>query len=169
MKTADELADFLTAQHERYFKAHPDGALAQTVLIERPDGDADIMLCAWSNPIERVVMLEALRAHVIKVKALRYAVWAEAWITRIPIDAKDPEAARAKMMAMRPGDVSRDPERAEVVFTMIVEPGGKVTMRQQEIERDKRRRVRRLVRSDSEDTINMGGALANLFPPPTLN
>jgi hypothetical protein len=169
MTSADELADALAAQHERYFKAHPKGQIAQTVMIERPDGDADFLLCAWANPIERVVMLEALRAHVTKVKAVRYAVWSEAWIKRIKIDPKDPEAARKAMAQMQPGDVSRDPERAEIIFTMVVEPNGTVTMRQQEIERDKRGRVKRLVRDADDDIVNMGGALANLFPPPTVN
>jgi hypothetical protein len=166
MRTNEQLLDDLTAQHERYLLANPTGEIAQTVLIERGDGDCELALCGWGNELERNLILDWLQNRVIETKARRYAFWAEAWFKTVAVKSAD--EAREEAKKYQHGDIAKDPERREVVFTVVVESNGRTHQRMQTIERGPDGDVVALVLSPPNDMTGLGGALANLFPPPKV-
>jgi hypothetical protein len=165
--TAAQLADRLMAQHERWFAKNPMGELVQTVLMEGEDGEVNFVPCPWQDAAERVFVLEALRVMMLAKGVVRYAIWSEVWIKHVtpPPGSTAEKDAERFARSYRHGDIAEDPDRTEAVFTLVVEPGGKLTTRLQRIERGRAGGVRRLVLEEGgEDLGQLGGALADLMP-----
>jgi hypothetical protein len=177
--TAAELADELTKRHEQVFKDDPKAELMQTVLVQTEDGRVLAIPCGWENAMDRQFKLTLLRELMVVEKVIRYAIWAEVWMKMetAPPEVQGQKATKdtlkkaVKEFSKRyeHGDLSRDPNRIECIFTLVVETGGKLTSRVQTIERGRNGGVRRLVRmEEKDDTLNMGGALAELMPERTI-
>jgi hypothetical protein len=170
--TAQQLVEHLSENHVEWFKENPHGTLGQMLLVERGDGNVEIGPCGWADPHERQIMLAFLRHHMEEIKAVRYALWCEAWIkmVRKPIDTDPAQAVKELMDAYKQGDISTDPERKEVVFTLVVEPGGRQTSLMQTIERGPDGAVTGLTPwEDGAELVNLGGALADLLPFHTVH
>ena len=168
--TTEQLADEIAATHVSWFREHPTGGIAQTCLIFPEEGKAFAVECGWRDEDERRLMLAVLRATMATQRAIRYAIWSEIWMAMKPL----PEGRTAQQEIddadYQHGDISRDPDRVEAVFTLVVEASGKQAIRLQKIVRGRRGGVRRLepLDGDPSEWEGMGGALGDLLPERTF-
>lgn len=171
--TAAALADQLVAQHVAWFREHPTQELIQTIMLEQENGEVHFIPCPWRDALEREYVLAALRTLMAARKAVRYAVWAEVWTKSVTPPAGVTTVEDAQRYAndtYRHGDLAEDPDHDEAVFTLVVEPGRKLTTRMQRIERGRAGGVRRLVLVEGGDDMgDMGGALADLMPEQSVH
>jgi hypothetical protein len=152
-QTAQQWADTLAARHEEFYAEAPKAELQQMIVMLYPDGGIDMLLCPWEDAEQREITLTVLRAAVKELKVVRYAFFAEVWMS-MSVGKKPP--------SLRP---SQDPNRVEKVFTLVCDrrlPEPVAVL--QQIERGRNGGVRRLVREPQLADVHMaGGALANLF------
>lgn len=165
--TTDELADRIAQMHADYFRANPRGEVTHTCMIDPGEGEPFLVTLGWQDAAERALTIAALRLSLSALNAKRYAIWSEVW----SIKEKRPAGGsladlEARANAYPPGALAHHPDRVEGVFSFVVERSGAFASRWQRIVRDKRGRVASL-EIDAEHPPQMGGALANLFPPPT--
>ena len=152
---AEEFADRIARQHVDWFKEHPDRQLVQTNLFETEDGGRGIIPCQLSSCDEREVTIKALRDFMARVKVVRYALWAECWVRGVRLDEAAP---------YRHGEAAEDPDRQEVVTTVVVEQDGTVTSRSQKIERGPDGNVVALHLEPKAGRMMFGGAMISLMP-----
>jgi hypothetical protein len=169
MTSTEELADDIAAQHLRWYRANPRGELVQTCLIFGESGEGTAVQCGWSDEAERALTIGVLRAMMIAQSAVRYAVWSEVWMVQRKTDPGEPipAAAERAFRDYRHGDLSKDPDRIECIFTLVVEASGKRAHRLQRIVRGRSGGVRTLV--DMEPMDGLGGVLGDLLPERTFN
>lgn len=153
--TALELADQLAAAHEDFFKEKPKGELLTAVLVEGGDGQQIIVACPWSDGDQRALVIAMLRELLHRLEAVRYAMWSEAWTIDSP-EAIGPDYEQ--------GDISRRPDRREVIMTVVVDAKENTPVCiQQRIIRGRHGGVRKLERREGNwDGIT--GALTTLLP-----
>ena len=167
--TTKELIESLTTQHMEFYRKNPRGQLAQTCLIFGEDGDVVAVECGWQDAATRQMTIATLRAMMVTYNAIRYAVWSEVWMAmqKVP-PGVDPGAEALDALAdYQVGDISRDPDRIEAVFTLVVEASGARAHRLQKIIRGRSGGVRTLIHMEPMD--GMGGALSDLLPKRTFN
>ena len=167
--TTDELADLLAETHRDFYRNSPRGEIAQSCLIIGADETRRVIQCGWHNAAEREIILAGLRMIMVLTQATRYAVWGEVWMVyrNSPPGVDPAEAAEKAFAEYENGDLSRDPERIECVFTLVVEASGKSVQRIQKIIRGRSGGVRTLVAMEPMD--GLGGALGDLMPERTFN
>jgi hypothetical protein len=152
--TNDELADQICRQHERHYSRRPKEGLIQTCMIFHGDGQAELVQCPWRDKTERILVLEFLRQRVKEVSATKYAFWAEAWVSKGTLD----KPLNEQLLP------SQDPNREEMVFTIVVEPGQPVVTRAQRIRRDAiTGKVLALIKEQPEAFPIMEGPLLDLL------
>ena len=157
-KTAQQWVDHLCTTHEDFYREAPGGQLTQMIVMENPDGEVAMLMCPWASQREREVVLDALALAVNGLGIVRYAFFAETWVSEVTSkDGTVPPTPKT-----RP---SQDPNRKEMVFTIccdrrLPEP----IVARQDIVRGPDGKVLRLEREPPQKDMHMmGGALANLF------
>ena len=98
----------------------------QTFIIEGSSGDVTVMLTPWSSDKEKFAVLTAVIGHMIEVKATRYALYSEAWISTSSADTPREERVMP----------SEDPDRREIVMCTAVARDGQVHHQSAVIHRD---------------------------------
>jgi hypothetical protein len=172
MASSEELADALAEEHAAYYRRNPKGEIVQACFIQPEEGDALVFACPWRSEIERLAVIAALRAAMIEHHAARYAFWSEVWTARrtVPAGTTMEQAEADFTESYTHGDIAADPHRIEAVFTLVVEGKGRMVTRLQRIVRGRNGGVRKLMVVDGgDDLAHMGGVLATLMPPRTLN
>jgi uncharacterized alpha-E superfamily protein len=157
--TVEEIADMLAKQHAAFYAANPKSEIPHHCLIFTEGGDSFVVDCGWSSAQERSAMLDALAALMASMHAVRYAISSEAWMVMRKTTDPAPYLANYKH-----GDAAKNPERVEVVTTLVVDISGKIANRFQEIVRDRRGRVVALKPVLGEDGMAGAGAMSELLP-----
>lgn len=165
----DAIADALAGQHMEYFAANPMGQLVQNCLAWLPNGEAASIVCGWRDAAERSYVLMRLREFFAAEGVTRYAIWAEVWVVVAPVPegVSRKDAERAFGDNYQVGDLSKNPERKECVFTFVADASGVTANRLQEIKRGRNGGVKALLTMPGSD--GLAGALATLLPPRVLN
>jgi hypothetical protein len=156
--TSEEVADFLTQMHVDYFRAQPMGQVAQTVLMESEDGKTHTMPFSFSDTLERALVVAMLRGLMADQKVVRYAIWCEAWIRKLP---------RTGLDDYELGDLAVDPASEEIVWTVVVDTAQKIG-RAQKIIRGRNGGVRELQLKPLDDASELLGEFAHLLPERTI-
>jgi hypothetical protein len=167
--TTEELVDLLVTRHREFYRRNPRGQLAQTCLMIREDGTSTAVECGWEDAAQRDLTLAVLRAMMMIQNAIRYAVWSEVWMVEGKTKPGEPvpKAAERDFRDYQVGDLGKNPNRIECIFTMVVEASGKEIHRLHRIIRGRSGGVRTLV--EMEPMNGLGGALADLLPERTFN
>jgi hypothetical protein len=163
------IADEIAAQHMTWFAANPKSELVTTCMVFPETGPPMMIQCPWRDEDERRYILARLRELMVVTRACRYAIWSEVWAAgrKMPKGMTEAEAIAKREREYTRGDVHADPDRFEAVFTLVVDASGKSAFRLQRIVRDNKGRVRDL--EPQAEEVGMGGALADLLPPRTIN
>lgn len=148
-----ELAETLASAHEKIFADDPNTEILQHCMIFTADEGSVLIQCPWGSKSERSVMLSNLASVIKESRADRYAFWSEVWMNRVEL------SDRAKAVEPR-----KDPNRQELVMTLVCERGHKPVIIMQAIERGESGGVTKLVREPADnDFTSLGGELTELF------
>jgi hypothetical protein len=155
-----ELAEAVADQHTEFYRTNPRGQLAQACFVEHADGHSAILPCSWASAEERQAIIALLRVYMEMHHATRYAFWSEAWMVA-PLPDEE-------VRDYQHGELAKHPDRQEVVFTFVVDRDGQRVGVAQRIVRGRHGGVRKLERADMDGMDGIGGAMAELFPPRSL-
>lgn len=147
--TAAEWADHLCARHSAFFDRHADRALPPTCIAQLEDGRAVALPCPWASEFERLLVLTLLRGQLRMMRAVRYAIFSEVWMTDGPAG---PDRLAPRL----------DPQRQEAVLTAVVGRGQAPVTRCQRIRRTEGGAVSALELEDEFPGL-LGGDLLTLL------
>lgn len=154
-KSLEEWADVLCEVHIEWFREHPGDQLIMACAIVAGDGKVHMAVLGWADAAERRWKLKQVTKLMRRLRATRYAIWAETWMS---LSKTDPGTYVY-------GTASKDPKREEAVLTYVTD-GVARAGRVQRIVRAPDGTVAALERaSEYDDDIQaMGGALTELMP-----